>query len=113
MCMLVDVEKLPFGTSPLHLPRSSTIQSTVLKAVFLKSSNPQSDGFCGDGRALIQPKSFHYIVQVLRVTAFPGSGGCSKRVPQIEEFLKVTGFAVTDALLSNQSPFITQYKSLE
>jgi hypothetical protein len=33
--------------------------------------------FCGEGRAVIQPNSFHDTEQVLIVTGFPGSEGCS------------------------------------
>jgi hypothetical protein len=46
-------------------------------------------GFCGDGRAVIQRNSFPDTEQILKVTGFPGSGGCSLSGP-----LTVLSFAI-------------------
>jgi hypothetical protein len=42
----------------------------------LNQTNPQSDGFCGDGRGVTPNACVPDIVQVLKATGLPGSGGC-------------------------------------
>jgi hypothetical protein len=47
------------------------------KRVFFIEQVLKVTDFCGDGRAVIQPDSFPDAGQVLKVTIFPGSAGCS------------------------------------
>jgi hypothetical protein len=62
-------------------PGNCGLQSTILKAGLLEPNNAAflslRTYFCCGGRAVIQPNSFPDTEQILKVTTFAGSKGCS------------------------------------